>query len=164
MAILQNPQIIVHNTSPDGSLRGAVMDRKIPAITVEIGDPSRVQKRFVKHALLGVTNILSNLKMIPNEPDLPEYDPVVCARSYWIFSTGGGILNVLPDVNTWVKKGEAIAYLYFVFGWLEKTFYAPEDGIVIGKSVDPVCQSGDRILHLGVVENTFPAQVDDGHL
>ncbi|RUS14812.1 hypothetical protein BC938DRAFT_477205, partial [Jimgerdemannia flammicorona] len=81
MSRLQNPQIIVHNTSPDGSLRGAAMELGIPAITVEIGDPARFQKRFVKNALLGVTNILGHLKMVPDEHDLPEFDPVVCAKS-----------------------------------------------------------------------------------
>jgi len=44
MALLQNPQIIVHNTAPDGSLRDAAMKRGIPSITVEIGDPSSIHK------------------------------------------------------------------------------------------------------------------------
>ncbi|CAJ0645855.1 7968_t:CDS:2 [Entrophospora sp. SA101] len=158
MAKLQNPQIIVHNTSPDGSLRGAAMERGIPAITVEIGDPSKFQKRFVKTALQGVTNILSNLKMVPDENQSPEYDPVVCARSYWIFAKRGGILNVIPDVNTWVKKNEIIATLDSVFGILVETYFAPEDGIVIGKEMYPVCQSGQRILHLGAVDDKFEAK------
>ncbi|KAF9897295.1 hypothetical protein BX616_005849, partial [Lobosporangium transversale] len=165
MARLQNPQIIVHNTSPDGSLRGAAMQEyNIPAITVEIGDPARFQKRFVKSAILGVTNILGHLKMIEDEHEAPDYDPVVCAKSYWIFTKDGGILNVLPDVNTWVRKGELIATLYNIFGEEEHRYYAPEDGIVVGKSVDPVCQSGCRILHLGVVSDRFPdGKMDDGH-
>ncbi|KAG9301525.1 hypothetical protein G9A89_008377 [Geosiphon pyriformis] len=170
MARLQNPQIIVHNTSPDGSLRGAAMERGILAITVEIGDPSTFQKRFVRNALQGVTNILSNLKMIPQENLLPEHDPVICTKShitlgkYWIFCNRGGILNVLPDVNTWIRKSEPIATLHSVFGHLVETYYAPEDGIVIGKEMDPVCQSGQRILHLGVVMGNFEEKVDDGHL
>ncbi|KAG0352491.1 hypothetical protein BGZ54_002754, partial [Gamsiella multidivaricata] len=165
MARLQNPQIIVHNTSPDGSLRGAAMQEyNIPAITVEIGDPSRFQKRFVKSAILGVTNILSHLKMIEDEHVVQDYEPVVCAKSYWIFTRGGGILNVLPDVNTWVRKGELIATLHNIFGEEEHRYFAPEDGIVVGKSVDPVCQSGCRILHLGVVSDRFPeGRIDDGH-
>ncbi|KAF9433632.1 hypothetical protein BGZ76_009193 [Entomortierella beljakovae] len=165
MARLQNPQIIVHNTSPDGSLRGAAMQEyHIPAITVEIGDPSRFQKRFVKSAILGVTNILSHLKMIEDDHDMQDYDPVVCAKSYWIFTRGGGILNVLPDVNTWVRKGELIATLHNIFGEEEHRYFAPEDGVVVGKSVDPVCQSGCRILHLGVVSDRFPdGKIDDGH-
>ncbi|KAF9101428.1 hypothetical protein BGX29_005643 [Mortierella sp. GBA35] len=166
MARLQNPQIIVHNTSPDGSLRGAAMQQyNIPAITVEIGDPSRFQKRFVKSAILGVTNILSHLKMVEDEHEVQDYEPVVCAKSYWIFTKGGGILNVLPDVNTWVRKGELIATLHNIFGHEEHRYFAPEDGIVVGKSVDPVCQSGCRILHLGVVSDRFPeGKMDDGHL
>ncbi|KAG0005580.1 hypothetical protein BGZ80_008647 [Entomortierella chlamydospora] len=165
MARLQNPQIIVHNTSPDGSLRGAAMQQyNIPAITVEIGDPSRFQKRFVKNAILGVTNILSHLKMIEDDHEVQDYEPVVCAKSYWIFTKGGGILNVLPDVNTWVRKGELIATLHNIFGEEEHRYFAPEDGVVVGKSVDPVCQSGCRILHLGVVSDRFPeGKIDDGH-
>ncbi|KAF9184332.1 hypothetical protein BGZ49_004436 [Haplosporangium sp. Z 27] len=165
MARLQNPQIIVHNTSPDGSLRGAAMQQyNIPAITVEIGDPSRFQKRFVKSAILGVTNILSHLKMIEDEHEVQDYEPVICAKSYWIFTNGGGILNVLPDVNTWVRKGELIATLHNIFGEEEHRYFAPEDGVVVGKSVDPVCQSGCRILHLGVVSERFPeGKIDDGH-
>jgi hypothetical protein len=44
------------------------------------------------------------------------------------------------------------------------TYVAPCDGIIVGKNVDPVCSTGDRILHLGVVEDTFPVHVDDGHV
>ncbi|KAI8866467.1 hypothetical protein GQ42DRAFT_164429 [Ramicandelaber brevisporus] len=165
MAKLQNPQIIVHNSSPDGSLRGAAMDLGIPSITVEIGDPSRFQKRFVKNALLGVTNILAHLRMIPEDHfHVAETEPVICARSFWIFTDRGGILNVVPDINTWVKKGDPIAYLSSVFGTLEQTYLAPEDGIVIGKSIDPVCQTGSRILHLGIVGEKFPDHADDGHM
>ncbi|KAJ2252774.1 hypothetical protein GGI13_003083 [Coemansia sp. RSA 455] len=164
MARLQNPQIIVHNTSPDGSLRGAAMQRGIPAITVEIGDPSRFQKRFVRNALIGVTNILSQLRMIPDEANASEFEPVVCTRSFWIFAKSGGILTVHPDVNTWVRSGDLIATIHSVFGDLEEEYFAPQDGIIVGKHVDPVCQSGNRILHLGVVENELPAVVDDGHM
>ncbi|TPX52325.1 hypothetical protein SeMB42_g01497 [Synchytrium endobioticum] len=159
MASLQNPQIIVHNTSPDGSLRGAAMEKGIAAITVEIGDPSRFQKRFVKNALLGVSNILAHLQMIQMEPDLPEYHPVICSKSYWLFADRGGILTVLPEITTWVKKDEPIAHIHSLFGSMVHTYYAPEDGIVVGKSVDPVCESGSRILHLGVVEENFAAGI-----
>lgn len=164
MAILQNPQIIVHNTSPDGSLRGSAMELDIPAITVEIGDPSRFQKRFIRNALVGVTNILSNLKMIQDDTNQISGTHTICTKSYWIFAKQGGIINVIPDVNTWVKKDEPIATLYNIFGDLEHTYHAPEDGIVIGKNIDPVCKSGNRILHLGVVDAKFPEVVDDGHL
>jgi predicted deacylase len=159
-------------------MRSSAMALGIPAITgtlvlfccqyssrpVEIGDPSRFQKRFVRNALLGVTQILSHLKMIPGEPDQAEFEPVVCSSSSWIFTSGGGILTVLPDVNTWVKRGEVIATRHDIFGGLQKTYYAPQDGIVVGKSCNPICTSGSRILHLGVINDAFATNADDGHL
>ena len=46
MAMLQEAQIIVHNTAPDGSMRSAAMKLGIPSITVEIGDPSRIHRVY----------------------------------------------------------------------------------------------------------------------
>ncbi|MEL6941349.1 MAG: peptidase M14, partial [Bacteroidota bacterium] len=62
-----------------------------------------------------------------------------------------GLLTVHPKVSEMVKKGQVIATLRNIFGDLIKEYHAPEDGIVIGKSVSPVNQTGGRILHLGVV-------------
>jgi predicted deacylase len=67
---------------------------------------------------------------------------------FWIFAKTGGILNVLHDVNTWVRRGEPIATVHSIFGHLECTYYAPDDGI----------------LHLGVVEGQFEPISNDGHL
>jgi len=37
-------------------------------------------------------------------------------------------------------------------GDIIKEYQAPENGIVIGKSVSPVNQAGGRILHLGIMK------------
>ena len=42
-----------------------------------------------------------------------------------------------------------MAELRDIFGGLKKSYFAPEAGIVIGKSVDPIAQTGSRIIHLG---------------
>ncbi|KAJ2595165.1 hypothetical protein GGF39_003935 [Coemansia sp. RSA 1721] len=164
MARLQNPQIIVHNTSPGGSLRGAAMNLGIPAITVEIGDPSTFNETYVKNALIGVTNILSQMTMLPDQETPSDYEPVVCSRSYWIFAKSGGILTVYPELATWVRAGDLIATVKNVFGDVEEEYYAPQDGVIVGKHVDPVCQTGNRILHLGVADGELQAIVDDGHM
>lgn len=73
------------------------------------------------------------------------------------------MLYVHPKVNTWVRRGECIAEITDLFGTLTERYLAPEDGIVIGKSVNPVCQTGDRILHLGIVSQSFAEIAVDGH-
>ena len=199
LAQLQQPQIIVHNTGPDGSMRAAAADMGIHAVTLEIGNPQRFHSSFVDRAVAGVLRTLAYLniaseadlqlrqaasskglasagaKLTPSEPLTPgaaltpaqsasAADPVVCARSFWIFTRAGGVLFVLPSVNTWVHKGQVIAEVRSIFGELVDRHVAPMDGIVVGKSDNPVCRSGDRVLHLGVHDHQhFPGTVSDGH-
>ncbi len=151
MAILQNAQIIVHNPPSDGTLRGAADEMGIPAITLEVGNPNLFQKGMIRSGLTGIHNLLSFLEMTDDEIDEPTEATVLCKRSYWIYTKNGGILTVFPKCTDLVEKGERIALLQNIFGDTIEEYFAPEDGIVIGKSNSPINQSGGRILHLGVV-------------
>ena len=50
-----------------------------------------------------------------------------------------------------VEEGEVVARLSSVFGDVVRSYLAPQSGVVIGKSVDPIAETGARILHLGLV-------------
>ena len=150
MAYLQRPQIILQNQPSDGTLRGHAMDLGIPAITVEIGNPHRFQPEFIKLSLAGLRAVLSEAGMMRKRHRAPSPPPVLCRDSYWIYADHGGLLEVFPNVTEEVEKGQVIARLSNVFGEVIREYRAPENGIVIGKSVDPVGQTGARILHLGI--------------
>ncbi len=152
MALLQNADIIVHNPPLDGTLRGAADDLNIPAITLEVGNPGIYQKRLIRSGIEGVHNILCHLKMVDDEPVEPEKATVRCQSSKWIYTDMGGLLTVNAQLRQRLKKGEKIAELRDVFGTKIKEYFAPEDGVVIGKSIGPVNQTGGRILHLGIVK------------
>jgi uncharacterized protein len=152
MAILQNAQVIVHNLPSDGSLRGAADSLGIYAITLEVGSPHTFHKGFLRSGLTGIYNLLCQLQMTEGAIELPESRPYICKNSYWIYSDSGGILTVAPNVGELVYAGETIATLRNIFGDVIKEYTAPENGIVIGKSVDPINQTGGRIIHLGVLE------------
>ncbi|MCA9693025.1 MAG: succinylglutamate desuccinylase/aspartoacylase family protein [Nannocystaceae bacterium] len=150
MARLQSPQIIVHNEGGDGTLRSAAADLGIPAITVEVGDPQRFQLGLIRSSLIGVRNVLCHFGMIPQPGDSPALEPVFCRRSYWMYTDRGGVLEVFPRVADQVRKGELVARVTNIFGDVVREYTAPESGIVIGKSTNPVNQAGSRILHLGI--------------
>ena len=152
MALLQNAQIIVHNPPSDGTLRGTADEMNIPAITLEVGNPNRFQKGMIRDGLTGLHNLLGYLNMTSSEVEEIDEETVLCKKSYWIYTDGGGILTVFPQVTEVVKKGEVIANLRNIFGDLIKEYFAPEDGIVIGKSTSPINQTGGRILHLGIID------------
>ncbi len=152
MAYLQRPQIIVHKTAADNTLRGAAMELGIPAITVEIGDPQRFQRRYTRQARTGLRAVLDLtgvLKARQTPANLPE--PVLCDRSYWMYTDRGGLLEVLPEVTDRVKEGELVGRVDNAFGDLIREYRAPQDGVVVGKSVNPVGQTGARIVHIGRV-------------
>lgn len=151
MAYLQRPQIILHNPPSDGTLRGAAAEHGIPAITVEIGNPSRVQKEVARRATVGVRAVLAEHGIIPRRPVALGPPPVLCSRSRWLYTDDGGLLEVLPALVDRVQEGEPIATLTDLFGEHRRTYTAPEDGIVIGRSVDPVAATGARLLHLGAL-------------
>jgi predicted deacylase len=152
LALLQNADIIVHNPPSDGTLRGAADDMGIPAITLEVGNPSTFQKKLIRSGVDGVHNVLCDLGMVQDEIITTEKETVLCDRSIWIYTDTGGLLSIPVELRQMVKKGELIAVLRDIFGNKVKEYFAPEDGIVIGKSVSPVNQTGGRILHLGILK------------
>jgi len=150
MAELQNAEIVVHNQGTDGTLRAAAAQLGIHSITVELGNPHRFQRDMISAGVMGVQNVMSDLGMTNLGIVAPEEPAFSCKKSYWIYTQTGGLLEVYPDITDEVKEGDKIAVVRNVFGDVKAEYFAPEDGIVIGKSINPVNQSGSRILHLGV--------------
>lgn len=152
MALLQGAQIIVHNPPNDGTLRGTANALSIPAITLEVGNPSTFQKGMIRDGLTGIHNLLGYLDMTNAPVEQLSENTVRCRSSYWIYTDTGGIMTVHPKIVETVEKGQVIATLRNIFGDVMREYTAPEAGIVIGKSVSPINQTGGRILHLGLFD------------
>eukprot|EP00123_Amoebidium_parasiticum_P015983 comp23229_c0_seq1/m.37892 comp23229_c0_seq1/g.37892 ORF comp23229_c0_seq1/g.37892 comp23229_c0_seq1/m.37892 type:complete len:374 (-) comp23229_c0_seq1:656-1777(-) len=157
MAYLMNPQIIVHNKGVggdggSGTLRGAATNKGIGAICVEIGNPDVFDAELIYKAYLGVVRIVDHFGMIdvPEARGVVSKQPFVCIKSSWLYTDVGGILVVSPEVGTAVKKGEFIASVVDIFGFISAEYHAPEDGVVVGKSTNPSNTQGDRIVHFGI--------------
>jgi predicted deacylase len=156
MARLISPQIVLHSPGADGTLRGAAQRRGIRAITVEVGDPQRLQRGLVRSARLGLQEVLENLGMLPDSGS--EASPggdakaIECRRSYWMHTDRGGVLTVLPSVAARVQKGDLVARMHNVWGDLVREYHAPEAGVIIGRSVNPCARAGSRVVHLGMEE------------
>jgi uncharacterized protein len=153
MAYLQRPQIIVHNTALDHTLRGAAMQLGTSAITIEIGDPQRWQPEYTRSALAGVRAVLNYAGSLEasGEDTRENPDPVLCRSSSWMYTDRGGLLEVYAKLAHYVEQGEWVATVKNAFGDPIREYRAPSRGIVVGKSSNPVGPTGARILHLGFV-------------
>jgi len=152
LANVQNAEIIVHNPPSDGTLRGAAAEIDIPAITIEVGNPNLFQKRFIRSGVEGIHNTLCHMGMIKEELIANERETVLCSSSHWIYTHKGGLLSVKADILDQLKAGDSLATLRDVFGDTIHEYHTAHDGIVIGRSVNPVTQSGGRIIHLGRID------------
>lgn len=150
LAYLQNPQIIVQKFDEEGTLRGWANENNIPAITIEIGNPNAFQHSLIDETLDGIINTLRHIGMLEGEVVDMVTDATICDHSYWIYTKKGGIVDVLPKLADKIKKGQVIAKVYNVFGQVKEEVVADKSGVVIGKNVNPNCNSGTRVLHLGV--------------
>jgi predicted deacylase len=150
MARLMGAEILLHNPSSDGTLRGAAEALGIPAITVEIGDPHVFDADLVRASRIGLRDVLEHLRMVRPDDETAAQQAVECTRSRWLYTDTGGMLTVFPSLTAHVGAGQVIARLVDPWGQVLRTYTAPEAGIVIGKSNNPVARAGSRILHLGV--------------
>ena len=160
MAMLQDADIILNNkgipsvneqVAATRTMRAEAMLKGIPTITIEYGNPQVFQQEMISRGKRGVENIMSWLGM--TEIDLhPIPEPILCYKSYWIYMEEGGYLELTVDLNQKINKGDIIGIVRSPFGNILKTYYSPEDGVVIGRSSNPVNMSGGRIIHLGIIQ------------
>ncbi len=166
MALLMNPEIILHGRSGDGTLRNAARVHEIPAITVEAGNPSVFQGKMVLEGELGVLNILKALRVVRGQQvKTIDRRPVICKSSKWLRTRAGGLLETRFKLCERVSKKQVLAETTDPFGHAIQSYTAPHDGIVIGKSASPLAVPGTRYCHLGVVgEPPPPKQAPSGRL
>ena len=152
MALLPRPQLIVDNPARDGTLRGAAMDEGIPAITVEVGNPSRFQRELIKSTTVGIRSVMRHFEVLGRaRKPVTTPPPLICGSSYWLRTELGGLLEVLPAPLQSFEEGELVARVRDAFGDIVLEVSAPEAGVVVGKSIEPVSRTGSRVLHLGVL-------------
>lgn len=151
VAHLLRPQIILHNTPRDGTMRGEASERGIPSVTLEVGNPQRFQPELIRSSVRGIVSVMAYLGMVKVRPRKEGKEPVVCSSSYWVYTDRGGLLTVHPRLCQRLTAGESLAQLTNVFGDVTRTYRVPEDSVLIGKAVNPVGYTGARIAHLGLV-------------
>jgi uncharacterized protein len=157
MAMLMNPEIVLHGRSGDGTLRNAARLRGIPAITVEAGNPSTFQGRMVLEGEVGLLNVLTALGVLRAAlVGLVERRPVICGSSKWLRTREGGLLHTRFGLCDRVHKKQVMADLTDPFGYEVASYTAPSDGVVIGMSKSPLAVPGTRYCHLGAIGEPPP--------
>ena len=143
-----NPDILLHVRGGDGTLRNAARRRGIPAVTVEAGNPRAFQRTMTDDGVRSVRNVMRALGLLGGDIEV-DNQTMVCAKSSWLHTTRGGLLDMRVRLAQRVAADDVLAVIRDPFGEVVDTLVAPHDGVVIGMARDPVAVPGTRYLHLG---------------
>jgi predicted deacylase len=158
LAKLQQPDIILNSkgastlgANTSSTMREEATAKGMQSITIEYGNPQVFQGEMTDRGVKGVLNTLAWLNMYGTiDIDKFEDNAIYCKKSYWIYMEEGGFLEVTVALKQHLQKGDKIAIVRNAFGSIIKEYFAPEGGVVIGKSTNPANMSGGRIIHLGI--------------
>jgi len=161
LALVMNPEILLHVRGGDGTLRHAARQRGIHALTVEAGNPNTFQGRMVFEGEVGVMNVLVELGLRDGALRM-DREPVICRRSTWLRTTTGGLLRTHFGLCDRITKRQLLAQTIDPFGCTMKEYRAPRAGIVIGMAVNPLAVPGSRYCHLGEIGEPDAPKPEEG--
>ncbi|MCA8942202.1 MAG: succinylglutamate desuccinylase/aspartoacylase family protein [Planctomycetes bacterium] len=147
LALAFGAPVALHARLRDGSLREAATTQGTRMLLFEGGEAQRFDEDVVAAGVRGVRRVLAHLGMTANRKPSPR-PCVVAWSSRWIRAPRSGLMRTSVQVGKKVSKGDVIARITNPFGEKAVKVKAPRDGLVIGRTLNPVVHQGDAILHV----------------
>ncbi len=140
---------VLHSPGAIGTLRRAATDRGIPAVTVETGEPTRLQETKIAHGARGIETLLNHLGMHKRVSIWGEPEPVYY-QSTWVRADRGGLLFGDVDLGQRVRKGEVLGTVTDPITNLRSELRSPADGRVLGMALNQVVMPGFAAFRIGI--------------
>lgn len=143
--------VIMHAGAIDGSLRKAATVAGIRTIVYEAGEPLRFDDAAIRLGRDGVLRMLHALRMRSTRPRLAGPHSALIAKTTWVRALNSGILRLDVQLGAKASAGQQIGLVSDAFGDDAAPLLAPEDGLVIGHTNNPLVQQGEAVVHLATM-------------
>ncbi len=178
-ADLRNPRIVemtrgfgdiavLHSQGGRGTLRRAANEAGIVSVTMEVGEPDRLQPDEVARGVKGIESLMGRLGMTPKKFVWREPQPVFY-ESRWVRVDRGGILFTNAELGDRVKVGDRLGTVTDPLSNVRTDVLAPHNGRVLGRALNQFVMPGFAAFRLGiqtteeaVVEQEGPAPTEAG--
>lgn len=156
-------KIVVLNTQGNpNSLRAAAVRAGIPTVTVEAGEPLRMQKSVVNEGVVALLTLLKKRNMIDHSVFWFEPEPAFY-QSFWVRVQSSGILFSQIQLGEHVKRGQLLGAVTNPITNEQTTIASPYDGRVLGMALDQFVLPGFAAYHIGIGnpgESSIPVPLD----
>ncbi len=143
--------VIMHAGAIDGSLRKAATVAGIRTIVYEAGEPLRFDDEAIQLGRDGVLRVLAALGMRDKRPRHKGPHSALVARTSWVRALNSGILRLDVRLGERVVAGQHLGIVADAFGDDAAPLTAPEDGLIIGHTNNPLVQAGEAVVHLATM-------------
>jgi predicted deacylase len=147
--------MVLHSRGTAGTLRRAATDAGIPAVTLEAGEPGRLQSAQVREGTAGIVRLLDAMRIVNRMNLLTEPRPVYY-RSTWIRSDYGGILFSLVRLGQVVSAGDILGTVTDPVTNSQNLIYSSVRGRVVGMALNQVVMPGFAAFNLGIEAASGP--------
>jgi predicted deacylase len=139
----------LHGAGANGTLRRAASNAGIPTVTLEAGEPARVQDDAVTHSTKGVMTLLNELGMYAKTTTWGNREPVYY-RSKWVRADSGGVLFSKVKLGDRVRKGELLGTITDPITNVQSELRASVKGRVLGMALDQFVMPGFAAFRIGI--------------
>ena len=141
--------ITITSAIREGSLRAAAGAIGVETLLYEAGEALRFDELPVRAGVRGILAVLQALDMLASRHLADRRrTPLEVSESRWVRAPRGGILRTFKSIGAAVEKGERIGVISDPFGDAEVDVLAGVGGLIIGRTMLPIVNSGDALLNI----------------
>ena len=124
-------------------------------MTLEAGEPGRLQSAQVREGTAGIVRLLDAMQIV-NRVNLLRGPRPVYYRSTWVRSDHGGILFSLVRLGQLVAAGDILGTVTDPITNEQNLIYSPVGGRVVGMALNQVVMPGFATFNLGIEAGSGP--------
>ncbi|MGB3494782.1 MAG: succinylglutamate desuccinylase/aspartoacylase family protein [Elainellaceae cyanobacterium] len=167
--------LMIHAATRDGSLRQAAAKRGCSVLLYEGGEALRFNEDAIQAGVEGIKGVMTYLNMIAYSPaatskptlgdrtqgqhaegqhaEFPYCNiPLQVESTRWIRASRGGLFHLDVEIGQQVAKKQRLGTIRDTFGDKSVNLTAPQAGLVIGATRNPLVNQGDAVIHLAMLE------------
>jgi len=142
---LQLDAVINHKASLT-TLRGVCTSKKITAVTIEIGGALKCEMDKVHSCTEGIINHINDTKS--------KIKTKICNSSTWQMIERGGYHTTNVNLLQNIEEGDIVDEVSNVFGEKLHQHKSKSKGIILGYNSFPLVEKGDKLIHIGLLEES----------
>ncbi|RNL60159.1 succinylglutamate desuccinylase/aspartoacylase family protein [Zhongshania marina] len=150
---------VLDGAGAPGTLRRAAVDAGIPAVTLEAGEPLRLQLKEVKQSVNGIKAVMYHMNMIGQKPSrAPKQN--VFYKSTWLRADQSGVFLTEAKLGQNVKKGDILGTVTDPITNRSSVIRTNVDGQIIGLALNQMVMPGFAAYHVGIAADEKKVAAD----